>query len=124
MYEILDRSLKHVRESLADLRPAAIGPDGVTGDLRHQAKEFARLYGIRVELSNVGTEDMLPQQQREVAAIQSVIIGVRDGDVDLTPVARASSLTAMDLVPIADIVIAPITIEPIAPASGEEGARQ
>jgi len=79
MYEILDRSLKHVRESLADLRPAAIGPDGVTGDLRHQAKEFARLYGIRVELSNVGTEDMLPQQQREVVAqvVREALTNVR-----------------------------------------------
>jgi signal transduction histidine kinase len=79
MFEILDRSLKHVRESLADLRPAAIGPDGVIGDLRHQAKEFTRLYGIRVELSNVGTEDMLPQQQREVVAqvVREALTNVR-----------------------------------------------
>jgi hypothetical protein len=30
---------------------------------------------------------------------------------------------AMDLEPLADIVINPITIEPIAPPSGAEGAR-
>ena len=79
VFEILDRSLKHVRESLADLRPAAIGPRGVIGDLRHQAEEFARLYGIRVELSNVGTEDMLPQQQREVVAqvVREALTNVR-----------------------------------------------
>ena len=79
MFEILDRSLKHVRESLADLRPAAIGPDGLVGDLRRQAEEFARLYGIRVELSNVGTEDMLPQQQREVVAqvVREALTNVR-----------------------------------------------
>ena len=68
VFEILERSLKRVRESLADLRPAPIGPDGLVGDLRRQAEEFARLYGIRVELSSNGTEDMLSPQQREVVA--------------------------------------------------------
>jgi len=66
--EILERLLKNVREALADLRPAAIGPDGLVGDLRRQADEFARLYGIRVELSNTGTEDEISAQQREVVA--------------------------------------------------------
>jgi len=68
VFDILERSLKRVRESLADLRPAPIGPDGLVGDLRRQAEEFARLYGIRVELSSNGTEDMLSPQQREVVA--------------------------------------------------------
>ena len=79
VFEILERSLKHVRESLADLRPAAIGPEGVVADLRQQADEFARLYGIRVELSNVGTEDMLSPQQREVVAqvVREALTNVR-----------------------------------------------
>ena len=51
--------LKQVRETLADLRPRPIGPEGLVGDLRHQAEEFARLYSIRVEISTNGTEDML-----------------------------------------------------------------
>jgi signal transduction histidine kinase len=68
VFEILERLLKNVREALADLRPAAIGPDGLVGDLRRQADEFARLYGIRVELSNTGTEDEISAQQREVVA--------------------------------------------------------
>ncbi len=68
VFDILERSLKHVRESLADLRPAAIGPEGVLADLRQQAEEFARLYGIRVELANIGTEDLLSKQHREVVA--------------------------------------------------------
>jgi signal transduction histidine kinase len=68
VFEILERLLKNVREALADLRPAAIGPDGLVGDLRRQAEEFARLYGIRVELSNTGTEDEISAQQREVVA--------------------------------------------------------
>lgn len=65
---ILERSLKNVRESLAELRPAAIGPDGLVVDLRHQAEEFSRLYGIRVEISTNGTEDIISPQQREVVA--------------------------------------------------------
>lgn len=78
-YEILERSLKHVRESLADLRPAAISPDGLLRDLRHQAQEFARLYGIRVELSSNGTEDMLSPHQREVVAqvVREALTNVR-----------------------------------------------
>jgi signal transduction histidine kinase len=68
IFEILERALKRVRESLADLRPAAIGPEGLTGDVRRQAEEFARLYGIRVEVSSHGSEELLSAQQREVVA--------------------------------------------------------
>jgi signal transduction histidine kinase len=53
--EILERMLKQVRETLADLRPRPIGPEGLLGDIRHQAEEFARLYSIRVEISTNGT---------------------------------------------------------------------
>jgi signal transduction histidine kinase len=68
VFQILEGSLKNVRESLAELRPAAIGPEGVVVDLRRQAEEFSRLYGIRVEISAIGTEDMVSPQQREVVA--------------------------------------------------------
>jgi signal transduction histidine kinase len=68
VFQILEGSLKNVRESLAELRPAAIGPEGVVVDLRHQAEEFSRMYGIRVEISTIGTEDMVSPQQREVVA--------------------------------------------------------
>jgi len=79
VFDILERSLKHVRESLADLRPAAIGPDGVVGDLRRQAEEFARMYGIRIELSNIGSEEMLSEQHREVVAqvVREALTNVR-----------------------------------------------
>jgi signal transduction histidine kinase len=79
IFDILERSLKRVRESLADLRPAAIGPHGLAGDLRHQADEFARLYGIRVELMSNGTEDMISPQQREVVAqvVREALTNVR-----------------------------------------------
>jgi signal transduction histidine kinase len=68
VFHILEGSLKNVRESLAELRPAAIGPEGVVVDLRRQAEEFSRVYGIRVEISTIGTEDMVSPQQREVVA--------------------------------------------------------
>jgi two-component system, NarL family, sensor kinase len=79
IYGILERSLKHVRESLADMRPAPIGPGGVLGDVRRQGEEFARLYGIRVELSSNGTEDMLSPHHREVVAqvVREALTNVR-----------------------------------------------
>jgi len=78
-FEILERSLKNVREALADLRPATIGPDGLVGDLRRQAEEFSRVYGIRVELSSNGAEDMLTTHQREVVAqvVREALTNVR-----------------------------------------------
>jgi signal transduction histidine kinase len=79
VFEIMERLLKHVRETLADLRPGAIGPDGLVGDLRRQADEFARIYGIRVELSNSGTEDLLSAHQREVVVqvVRETLTNVR-----------------------------------------------
>lgn len=79
VFDIMERLLKHVRETLADLRPGAIGPDGLVGDLRRQADEFARVYGIRVELSNSGTEDLLSAQQREVVSqvVRETLTNVR-----------------------------------------------
>ncbi len=68
IFEILERALKRVRESLADLRPAAIGPNGLIGDVRKKAEEFTRVYGIRVEVSSHGSEELLSAQQREVVA--------------------------------------------------------
>ena len=79
VFEIMERLLKHVREALSDLRPPPVSPDGVVGDLRQQADEFARLYGIRVELSSNGTEDLLSTHQREVVAqvVREALANVR-----------------------------------------------
>ncbi len=79
VFDIMERSLKRVRESLADLRPATIGPNGLLGDLRHQGEDFARLYGIRVELSSNGAEEMLSPQHREVVAqvVREALTNVR-----------------------------------------------
>jgi hypothetical protein len=59
----------------------------------------------------------------ETRALHQLIAGVRDGRVDLSAAQNSSSPAPMDLEPVADLVIAPITIEPIAPLSGAEGAR-
>jgi hypothetical protein len=56
---------------------------------------------------------------RETAALRALIRGVRRGDLDLEPVLRASTPSAMELPPIGEIAIAPITIAPL-----EEGVRQ
>ena len=79
VFAILERSLKNVRDSLAELRPAAIGPDGLVVDLRHQAKEFSNLYGIRVEIATIGTEDLISPQHREVVAqiVREALTNVR-----------------------------------------------
>jgi signal transduction histidine kinase len=79
IFEILERMLKQVRETLAELRPRPIGPEGLVGDLRHQAEEFSRLYAIRVEIATSGTEDMLPPPQREVVnqVVREALTNVR-----------------------------------------------
>ncbi len=79
IFEILERMLKQVRETLAELRPRPIGPAGLVGDLRHQAEEFARLYAIRVEIATSGTEDMLAPPQREVVnqVVREALTNVR-----------------------------------------------
>lgn len=79
VFEILEGLLRQVREALADLRPAPIGSEGLVGEIRRQAEEFSRLYGIRVELSSNGTEDMLASQHREVVAqvVREALTNVR-----------------------------------------------
>ena len=77
--EILERMLKQVRETLAELRPRPIGREGLVDDIRHQAEEFSRLYSIRVEVSTNGTEDMISVQQREVVyqVVREALTNVR-----------------------------------------------
>lgn len=60
----------------------------------------------------------------ETRALRNLIAGVRDGRVDLAAVHRSVPLAPMEPAPVVDIDIAPIAIEPIAPPSGAEGARQ
>jgi hypothetical protein len=57
---------------------------------------------------------------RESAALRALIYGVRRGEVDLSPVLRASTPSAMTLPPLTEIAIEPITIAPLV----DEGERQ
>jgi signal transduction histidine kinase len=79
VFEILERMLQQVRETLAELRPRPLGADGLTGELRSQADDFARLYAIRVEISSIGDEDLLPTQHREVVyqVVREALTNVR-----------------------------------------------
>jgi len=79
VFEILERMLKQVRDTLAELRPRPLGAEGLVGELHSQADEFARLYSIRVEISSSGTEHMLPAQHREVVyqVVREALTNVR-----------------------------------------------
>jgi len=79
VFDILEKMLKHVRDTLAELRPRPLGSDGLAGELRTQAEDFARLYSIRVEISIQGTEEMLTAQQREVVyqVVREALTNVR-----------------------------------------------
>jgi hypothetical protein len=60
---------------------------------------------------------------REAMALRGLITGTRDGSLDLSAALRATSPTAMNLPEVSDVVIVPITIEPLEPAAGAEGVR-
>ena len=79
IFDILERMLRQVRETLAELRPRPLGAEGLTEELRRQSEEFARVYSIRVEMSNFGTEDLLPAPQREVVyqVVREALTNVR-----------------------------------------------
>lgn len=59
----------------------------------------------------------------ETRALRGLMTGVRDGRVNLEAVQNSVAPQPMTLEPVGDIVIAPLTIEPIAPRSGAEGER-
>lgn len=61
---------------------------------------------------------------RESLALRALILGVRTGGVDLSPMLRPSALGPQEPEPIADLDIQPIAIDPIAPLDGAQGARQ
>jgi len=60
---------------------------------------------------------------RETRALQTLIADVRDQRIDLTPLLRPGEPPPMELPPIADLNISPITIDSIAPADGAQGVR-
>ena len=61
---------------------------------------------------------------RESMALRRLIAGTREGTLDLSAALQATTPTAMDLPPLSEIAIPVITIDPITPEAGDEGARQ
>jgi hypothetical protein len=61
---------------------------------------------------------------RESQALRALILGVRSGGVDLSPMLGPSAIELREPEPIADIEIQPIAIDPIAPFDGAQGERQ
>jgi len=61
---------------------------------------------------------------RESMALRRLIAGTREGTLDLSAALQATTPTTMDLPPLSEIAIPVITIDPITPEAGDEGARQ
>jgi signal transduction histidine kinase len=67
IHEILENLLSNTRNTLRAMRPRRLGTSSLVDELRKTAEDFARLYGIRVELWWGGREEELTAGQREVA---------------------------------------------------------
>jgi hypothetical protein len=61
---------------------------------------------------------------REAAALRALIRGMRNGAIDLAPVLTRPLPAATEAPEVASIDIPVITIQPIAPAAGEDGVRK
>jgi hypothetical protein len=77
----------------------------------------AGLKGSRSDVSEVVLDP------RETRALRQLIASVRDGRIDLTAARNSASPAPAEIEAVADIAIAPISIEPIAPVAGAEGVR-
>jgi len=105
--------------STAIRRPGPLGP----GD-RRSAKAAAHATPVVSGSGRTVTREAeVLLDPSETRALRALITGGYDGRVDLAVLQRDPSRAPMDLDPIAGIIIAPITIEPIAPPSGAEGVR-
>jgi hypothetical protein len=102
--------------SPSERRPGPFGPG------ESIASRVARPKGPALQEASTASSEVL-LDPAETRALHQLIAGVRDGRVDLAAAQKSASPASMDLDPVTDIVIAPITIEPIAPASGAEGVR-
>jgi len=61
---------------------------------------------------------------RETRALQTFIVRLRSGDVDLSPLLQPAPKPPMELPPIEDLVIQPLSIDPLAPPERAQGERQ
>ena len=85
--------------------------------VRHRASAASRV------ARTVMSDPQILIDPRETRALRQLITGVRDGRIDLTAAQHSTTPPTMELPPLTDIVIDPITIDPIAPQPGAEGVR-
>ena len=115
------RGPERSRASAASTRRPVEAPDA----RRRSSKLRLRPAPAPSETRLVATMPAEPEilvDPREARAMRLLIRATRDGSLDLSAVLRATTPTVMALPPIAAIVIAPLSIDPLTP-SGEEGVR-
>jgi hypothetical protein len=118
--QALDRNASTPRGDAAGRHAQAATRQG--GAVSRQALAMptdANALAVRI----VRSEPEILVDPREARALRQLITGVRDGRIDLTAAQTIASPAPAESEPVADIVIAPITIEPIAPVQGAEGVR-
>jgi len=106
-----------------------LSPGAHTRRLQPSSAELRRVRAA--QSAKAGSLTVLPASTQpeilldpaETRALRQLIAGVRDGRVDLSAAQRSTAPLSMELEPVTAIVIAAITIEPIAPQSGAEGVR-
>jgi hypothetical protein len=89
---------------------------------RRRGRAVARTLPVVSGFSRTEPEILL--DPAETRALRRLISGTREGTLDLSASLQATTPTAMDLPPISEIAIPFITIDPLTPEAGEEGARQ
>jgi hypothetical protein len=126
---IFDVSPVHQRASARLLASRSIGSavevpslDGVGADRRVRPESPSSVgptHGSGPTTTGVAAEPTTLFDHRETMALQRLIAGVRDARVDLTPLLEEAPMALQSL---DNLVIPPITIEPLVPG-GVEGER-
>jgi len=112
--------------------PGRTGPGRTEGNPRSTTARSAKAFALQPRETARSAEALALQPRepeilidpRESVALRRLIAGTRDGTLDLSASLQATTPAAMDLPPVTDLVIAPLTIEALAPIEGAEGVRQ
>jgi hypothetical protein len=116
----LERNDSVPRSEASGRRSKTVARQG--GAVSRQARSLA----TETNALTMRTERSEPEiliDPREASALLQLITGVRDGRIDLRAAQTIASPAPAEVEPVAAIVIAPITIEPIAPMLGAGGVR-